>query len=174
MDAFEFETALSGHQAANPEFARVYDEYIDDKLRNVSTWPEDHRWGLLQPPSDDLILFLLQNGVSPSHLAELISAYSEANLPIASRQYLQMLLFSYEPAFCIGDGVVKYAAADSFTPISACTCVPCAVAAGCDEGDSKGHVDATRRQIERRFKLEKRAFDMHMGGVRRLNGRPLA
>ena len=168
-----FENALSKHRTANPKFARVYEEYIDDMLPSASVWPDHHRWHLLLPPCEDLILFLLQNGASPSHLTDLMAAYSEVELPTKARQRLQMLLFRYEPAFCIEDGTVQYGAG-SFMPISACTCAPCTVAAGCDNDNSKLHVDATRRQIERKFKLENRAYDMYSREVRRLDGRSVA
>ena len=173
----KFETALSKHRAANPAFARVYDECIDDMLPHVSTWPAEQRWGLLRPPSGDLILFLLQNGASPGHLAELIAAYSDADLPVARRRRLGMLLFRYEAAFCIEDGVVRFAdrsLGSAIGSISACTCPPCAVAAGCKMGDGTDHIRATRRRLERRFALQNRAFDLHAGEVCRLDGTPCA
>jgi len=165
MDAFE--AALGEHCAANPAFARVYDAYIDDMMPHPRTWAPRHRQQLIEPPCEDFVKFLLQNGISPEHIAELVRAYSTAELPAAPRGRLLRMLFLYEAAFCAGTSEVR-------RDLKPCTCAACAVAAGCGADAAPHHVHARRDALELQFGAGNTAYNFHFQEVRTLKGEPVA
>ena len=58
----------------------------------------------------------------------------------------------------------------SLLPVVACTCVVCAIEAGCGADERAEVVQAKRSALERQFRAANTAYDLNFQQVRRLNG----
>ena len=168
-----FATALAQHCTTNQAFARVFRDYIDDMLPSTGNWPDKNRMQLIEPPCEEFVLFLLQNGVSPDHIADLLAAYRDADFKEKTREYLKGLLFQFETAFCIGMGAIRWRE-NSMLPVSVCTCQLCAIEAGINPEDDEEDVRAQRNDVQRKFMAEKTAYSFFAEEERRLNGELVA
>ena len=93
MTAAAIDEAIAASSSTEPTYAHVFDECVEDQLPGNYMWPCEDRRRLAMPPCAAFVAFLLQNGVSPASVFELVDAHSDAGLPTEPRHQLLRALF---------------------------------------------------------------------------------